>query len=42
MDSRLRWVVPFGLVGVLTGLATTALAQLAGSGPIISERVGNF
>lgn len=40
MDSRLRWVLLGGLVGVLTGLAATALAQQAGSGPIIAERVG--
>jgi hypothetical protein len=40
MDCRLRWVLLGGLVGVLTGPAATALAQQAGSGPIISERVG--
>jgi hypothetical protein len=41
MDSRWCGGVLFGgLVGVLTGLATTALAQQTGSGTIIAERVG--
>ena len=40
MKSRIRGLWLGGLLGVLTGWATTALAQQAGSGPIIAERVG--
>jgi hypothetical protein len=41
MDFKLCWgLLLGGLVSVLIGSATAALAQQAGSGPVIAERVG--